>query len=54
MKHKLAYWRAEGHSAVSIPKHFKAATDGGYTQRMVLDEAFQGEREGKYELRKAR
>jgi hypothetical protein len=51
-KHKMEYWRTEGHSGVSIPKHFKAATDGSYTQRELLNETFQGEREGHYELRK--
>lgn len=52
--HKMAYWRTDGVPGVSIPKHFRAATDGGYTQREMLQETFQGERNGEYELRKAR
>lgn len=32
-KHKMSYWKSSGHNPMSLPSHFRAANQGGYSQR---------------------
>ena len=50
---KVRYWRVNG-SPLSLPTHFKAANEGGYTQRELSDDVIREAKASGREIERVR